>query len=533
MALVLTRMVALGGALVVPTRGLGAARGVSPRSGRVMMASGGETSSSPSPSPTHFDYLVIGGGSGGIASARRAATYGAKVAVVERGRMGGTCVNVGCVPKKVMWNAAHIMEMVHDAPLYQYSGTEGVRLDWAALKAARDAYVARLNGIYQRNLENSGVTKLDGLASFEGPKAVRVGETVYTADHVLIATGGVPSVPDELPGAEHCLTSDGFFELEAMPKSVAVVGAGYIAVELAGIFNALGAETSLVVRGERALRSFDDLVSSTLDAEMKRQGLRVVSGTTLGAVALDEATGLKTLVSTEGDEVASVETVVLAVGRKPLTEPLALDKAGVDLRGAYVAVDDFQQTSAPGVYALGDVCGHVELTPMAIAAGRRLADRLFGGASAARADYADVPTVVFSHPPVGTIGLTEAQARARYDDVNVYTSTFVNLYYGPMPIDPADKPKTAMKLVCRGPEDKVIGLHVVGVGADEMLQGFAVAFKMGATKADFDACVAIHPTAAEEFVTLPVWGTRGSVPYSPLFDEDKQELPEKETATAR
>ncbi|KAJ8611965.1 hypothetical protein CTAYLR_004341 [Chrysophaeum taylorii] len=496
---------------------------LAPRTGRICRRVAMSSSSE-----SHFDYLVIGGGSGGIASARRAATYGAKVAVVERGALGGTCVNVGCVPKKVMWNAAHITEVLHDAALYQYRGDlESVKLDWGALKTARDNYVTRLNGIYGRNLDNSEVTKLVGTASFDGATAVRVGEKVYTADHVLVAVGGTPTVPEGLEGAEHCITSDGFFELEELPASVAVVGAGYIAVEMAGILNALGAETSLLIRGDLALRSFDDLLSTTLDAEMKRQGMTVVPQTTVASVALDEETGLKTVVSTDGVEVGKFEQVLIATGRRPLTEPLCLDKVGVELDSkGYVVVDDFQATTAPGVYALGDVCGNVELTPMAIAAGRRLADRLFGGMPLAKADYDNVPTVVFSHPTIGTIGLTEAQARDRYgdDDVAVYKSTFVNLWYGPMPIEPADKPKTAMKLVCVGPEEKVVGLHVIGMGADEMLQGFGVAMKMGATKADFDSCVAIHPTAAEEFVTLPVWGMAGSTPAKLGKTEKKEEV---------
>lgn len=475
----------------------------------------------------HFDYLVIGGGSGGVASARRAATYGAKVAVVEKSAMGGTCVNVGCVPKKVMWNAAHVAEIMHEAPLYQFKEAS-VSLDWGALKTARDNYVKRLNGIYERNLENSGITRIEGLASFAGPNSVKVGDETYTADHVLIAVGGKPSAPP-FEGGEHCITSDGFFELEELPEKVAVVGAGYIAVEMAGIFNTLGSDTSLLVRGEKALRSFDDLVSSTLDNEMKRQGLKVLSNTNVGKVALADD-GRKTLYDQDGTEIGTFDVVLSAIGRVPLVEPLALDKVGVTTsKKGYIEADEYQQTSADGIYALGDVCGQIELTPMAIAAGRRLADRLFGKVEGARADYENVPTVVFSHPTIGTIGLTEAQAREKYgdDDIQVYTSTFVNLWYGPMPIEPSDKPKTAMKLVCLGPEEKVVGLHVIGMGADEMLQGFGVAFKMGATKADFDSCIAIHPTAAEEFVTLPVWGTRNSEPYSPLFSEAK------EKATAR
>jgi len=458
-------------------------------------------------SDTHFDYLVIGAGSGGIASARRAATHGAKVAVCEKGALGGTCVNVGCVPKKVMYNAAHIMECVHDAPLYSYSGTESVKLDWNKLKTARDNYVTRLNGIYGRNMEGSGVAKLEGLASFTGPKEVTVGGQKYTANHVLIAVGGKPTMPADLEGVEHCISSDGFFLLDEKPESALVVGAGYIAVEMAGILHALGCKTELAVRGDKPLRAFDDLMSDTLVSEMDRQGLKLRPKTTIGKI--EDVNGKKRVTHTDGSVLGEYDEVLLAVGREPLTGPLALDKAGIKLddKDRYISVDDFQNTSAEGIYALGDVCGNVELTPMAIAAGRRLADRLFAGVNG-KADYDDVPTVVFSHPPIGTVGLTEKDARAKYgdDNVKVWTSTFVNLWYGPMPIDPSDKPRTAMKMVTAGTTDLVVGLHVIGVGADEMLQGFAVAMKMGATKADFDSCVALHPTAAEEFVTLAPWG---------------------------
>ena len=406
-----------------------------------------------------------------------------------------------------MYNAAHIMECVHDAPLYQYSGTESVKLDWNKLKTARDNYVTRLNGIYGRNMEGSGVAKLEGLASFTGPNEVEVAGTKYTADNILIAVGGKPTMPADLEGVEHCISSDGFFLLEEMPSSALVVGAGYIAVEMAGILHALGCKTELAVRGEKPLRAFDDLMSDTLVSEMARQGLTLRPKTTIGKV--EDINGKKRVTHTDGTVLGEYDEVLLAVGREPLTGPLSLDKAGVKLdeKNRYIEVDDFQNTSQEGVYALGDVCGNVELTPMAIAAGRRLADRLFANVNG-KADYSDVPTVVFSHPPIGTVGLTEKQAVEKYGEgnVKVWTSTFVNLWYGPMPIDPSDKPRTAMKMVTAGSNELIVGLHVIGVGADEMLQGFAVAVKMGATKADFDSCVALHPTAAEEFVTLAPWG---------------------------
>lgn len=459
----------------------------------------------------HFDYLVIGGGSGGIASARRAAQWGAKVAVVERGALGGTCVNVGCVPKKVMFNAALVNEMMHAAKHYGFTGvTEGAKFDWGAIKASRDKYITRLNGIYGNNLGNNGVEIITGLASFVGTNEVAVGDKTFTADHVCIAVGGKTKMPN-IPGIEHCIDSDGFFDLEALPKKVLVVGAGYIAVELAGIFNALESDTTLMVRGDKALRLFDPILSDTLAGEMQKQGLRVLNHSTPKSVT-KESDGTLTMETEDGTRHEGFETILMAIGREPLIAPLALDKAGVALQegSKYIAVDAFQTTSAEGgtVYALGDVCGNVELTPTAIAAGRRLSDRLFGGKKQSKADYDMVPTVVFSHPTIGTIGLTEGEAIAKFgeDQIKTYTSTFVNLFYGPWQMEPSDKPKTAMKLVCQGEEEKVVGLHTIGMGSDELLQGFGVAMKMGCTKEDLDACIALHPTAAEELVTMAPWG---------------------------
>jgi glutathione reductase (NADPH) len=471
--------------------------------------------------------LVIGGGSGGVASARRAAAYGAKVALVEYKALGGTCVNVGCVPKKVMFNTAILAEQMQEAGHFGFyrrgpltgaetgrkeAVTETFGFDWKTIKEARDAYVRRLNGIYATLLRNSTVEVLEGAARFTGPRRVQVGEKEYTADHILIATGGKPVMP-KMPGVEHCIHSDGFFALEELPKRVAVVGAGYIAVELAGIFNSLGADTNLFVRYDGPLRPFDQLLRETLMQEMDHAGLHLHKHSTPAGVQKDQKTGKLSVTLTNGQEHKDFDVVLLAIGRSPETESLGVEAGGIATveKKGYIQADAQQNTSMPGVYALGDVCGKVELTPMAIAAGRRLADRLFGGLDGAQADYANVPTVIFSHPPIGTVGLTEAEAREQYDakDLKIYTSRFVNLFYGPWPVPPEAKPKTAMKLICVGPEERVVGLHVIGMGADEMLQGFAVALKKGCTKADFDAALAIHPTAAEEFVTLAPWGLSG------------------------
>lgn len=457
-------------------------------------------------SDNHFDYLVIGGGSGGVASARRAATYGAKVSIIEGSAMGGTCVNVGCVPKKVMFNAATVAEIIHNAHHFGFA-VESPKLDWAKLKSSRDAYVTRLNGIYGRMLQNSNVTAIDGFGSFVSQNEVKVGNVVYSADNICIAVGGKPLVPN-FPGAEHCITSNGFFELESQPKSVAVIGAGYIGVELAGVLHALGTKTDLITRGDRPLANFDEVITRTLMNEMKKQGLNHRPNFNPTSVR-KAADGQLYVVSSTGEELGPYEQVLLATGRKPNVEKLALDAAGIQtISGGFVDVNEYQETSTKGVFALGDVCGKVQLTPMAIAAGRRLADRLFGKIPLAKADYKDVPTVVFSHPPIGTVGLTEEEAKKTFgsEKIKTYTSSFVNLWYGPWRVEPVDKPQTVMKLVTTLPEEKVVGIHMIGMGVDEALQGFAVAMKMGATKADLDRCVALHPTAAEELVTLAPWG---------------------------
>ena len=464
-----------------------------------------------------FDFLVIGAGSGGIASARRAASYGARVAIVEGGRLGGTCVNVGCVPKKVMWNAASIAETVHGMEHFGFDGLDDISFDWKILKRSRDQYIERLNGIYQRNIQNSGITQVSGFASLTGKNSVEVqltngdGPKTYTAKHILIAVGGTPILPAAEGVEEHTISSDGFFDLEEQPRKAVIVGAGYIAVELAGVLQALGTDTKLVVRKKQAMRNLDEMLSKTLDEELQRQGIEIFRNTD-GLQKIEVGSdGLKKVYLQNGEVIEGVDTVLVAPGRRPNIDGLGVEEVGVETRdGGYIVADEYSQTTADGIYALGDVVGKVELTPMAIAAGRRLADRLFGGEGFvdAKVSYDLVPTVIFSHPTIGTIGLTEDQAIQKYgeENVRIYRSKFANLYYGPWQVEQDDKPKTAMKLVCVGDEELIVGLHVIGMGADEMLQGFAVALKMGATKADFDATVAIHPTAAEEFVTMFPWG---------------------------
>lgn len=445
----------------------------------------------------HYDYLVIGGGSGGVASARRAAMHGAKAAVIENSRIGGTCVNLGCVPKKVMWNTAEVGAVFHTAADYGFDVTKP-EFNFKKIKEARDAYIVRLNGAYHSNLKKEAVDEIVGTAKFVGPKEVDVDGTLYTADHILIAVGGRPQIP-KIPGAELGITSDGFFDLDTVPKKTAVVGAGYIAVELAGILQGLGSEVSLIFRHTQFLRTFDEMLRTNLMDEMKAKGVHLVPSTVLKEAKKEGDT--ITLVTDKGEELKGYNTVLWAIGREPKTE-IGLDKAGVKLgKDGYIQVDDFQNTSAPGVYAVGDVCGHFQLTPVAIAAGRRLSERVFAKKADSKLVYENIATVVFSHPPLGTVGLTEEEAKKKYGDENIkcYTTKFGNMYFS---VTKA-KETTAMKLVCLKTEnEKVLGVHIIGKGADEMMQGFAVAVKMGATKADFDNTVAIHPTSSEELVTM-------------------------------
>ncbi len=445
---------------------------------------------------THdYDYIAIGGGSGGLATAQRAAEYGARALVIERARLGGTCVNVGCVPKKLMWTAASIGHAIEDAAGYGFD-LEAKGHDWARIKAARDAYVARLNGIYASNLERRKVDWVHGNATFVDAQTVEVDGVRYRAPHITIAVGGQPSVP-AIPGAERGITSDGFFDLADRPATVAVVGSGYIAVELAGVFAGLGTQVHQFVRQDGVLRSFDSMLSDALAREMQADGIAIHTKAIPTAI---EADGLRhRLRLADGSSHGPFDAVVFAIGREPVTAALGLDRAGVHQKGGYVPTDAFQNTNVPGIYAIGDVTGRAQLTPVAIAAGRRLADRLFGGRPERHLNYEMIPTVVFSHPPIGTVGMTEAEARQAHGDaVRVYSAGFVSMYHALT----QRKVRTEMKLVCVGPEERVVGLHVIGPGADEMLQGFAVAVKMGATKRDFDDTVAIHPTASEEFVTM-------------------------------
>lgn len=443
-----------------------------------------------------FDFIVIGGGSGGLAAARRASRHGARTLLVEAGRIGGTCVNQGCVPKKISFYAAGIAEALADAEDYGFD-VEVRSFDFGRLKQARARYLERLRGIYLANLETDGVIRKQGFATLADATTIDVSGDRYRASHVLIATGGRPHVP-EIPGRELGITSDDFFELEVLPRRVSVVGGGYVALELAGIFRALGSEVAVLVRGGAMLHGFDPMLGSALAEELERAGATVSFGF-VPERASREGDAVR-LTAADG-RVVDAEVLLFATGRRPSTAGLGLERLGVELGSdGHVVVDEYQRTSVDGILALGDVAGGGPLlTPVAIAAGRKLADRLFGGQPEAKLDHRDAPTVVFSHPPAGTVGLSEPSARAEFGDaVRVYTTRFTGLYHGVT----RRKTFTRMKLVVVGPEERVVGIHSVGLGSDELIQGFAVALRMGATKADLDRTIAIHPTAAEELVTL-------------------------------
>ncbi len=446
---------------------------------------------------TEFDLLVLGGGSGGMATAVRAAKHGARCAIIEQSALGGTCVNVGCVPKKVMWNGAHLAENLRDAKDYGFS-YQNLQFDWTALVTSRENYITRLNGLYEKRLQDMGIDWIKGHGAFVDKKILSVNDTHYSGKNILLACGGKPRYPD-IPGAALGISSDGFFELKTQPKRVAVVGAGYIAVEIAGVLHNLGTETHLVLRHNTALRSFDTILSEELMGAMQAQGVTCHTNSIPKSLTKTPA-GLN-LCLKNGQTLTGFDEVIWAIGRYPVTADLHLEKTGIaaDAQG-FIPVDSHQKTTVDGIYAVGDVTGHAQLTPVAIAAGRRLAERLFNQQSNNALDHTNIPTVIFSHPTIGTVGLSEQEAIAQHGQTNIkiYTSAFKPMFNA----FTRHSGRTAMKLVVLGPEEKILGCHIIGLGADEMLQGFAVAIKMGATKADFDNTIAIHPTSAEELVTM-------------------------------
>ncbi|NNL06605.1 MAG: glutathione-disulfide reductase [Gammaproteobacteria bacterium] len=463
----------------------------------------------------HYDLIAIGAGSGGLAVAERAAAYGKKVAVIDGGAIGGTCVNNGCVPKKVMWYAAQIAHAVDDASSFGISATRG-DTDWTRLINAREQYIDNINRYWHGYVADSGIDTIEGYARFVDATTVTVNGQNITADHIVVATGGQPIVPP-LPGAELGITSDGFFNLKELPRKVAVIGGGYIGIELSGMLHALGSDVSLFAMEDRLLSQFDPMISEELQAQMQSSGIDVHTAFLVNAL---EQTDAGIAVHGANSQLDGFDTVIWAVGRRPNTRNLGLDAAGVETQpNGVIPVDDHGNTNVGGIYAVGDVIGKICLTPVAIAAGRKLADRLFNSAAYSPLDYINIPTVVFAHPPIGTVGLNENEARQRYgNNVKVYSSRFTPMRYALG----GHGASSAMKLVCAGRDEKIVGIHLIGDGVDEMLQGFAVAVNMGATKADFDRTIAIHPSSAEELVTMKTAQEEQGAVNDEAFNDWKQ-----------
>lgn len=445
-----------------------------------------------------YDIVAIGAGSGGSAAINRAAMYGAKAAIIEGNIIGGTCVNIGCVPKKIMWYGAQVAEALHKyGPDYGFS-IENVHFDFQTLRKNREAYIERSRTSFTNNFQRNGVEVIEGYARFIDAHTLEVNGEQIHAKHIIIATGAHPFVP-QIAGAQLGGVSDDVFAWEELPHSVAIIGAGYIAIELAGVLHALGVQTDLFVRKHAPLRSFDQGIVEVLVEEMKKDGPTLHTHKVPQKLQKLENGQIEIIFEDGTTHVA--DQVIWATGRVANTKNLNLEAAGIAVtKRGFIQVDEYQNTTAPGVYALGDVSGEKELTPVAIKAGRTLSERLFNGKTTAKMDYSLIPTVVFSHPPIGTVGLTEEAAIEQFgrENIHVYQSSFASMYSAVT----NHRQLSRFKLITQGEEERVVGLHGIGYGVDEMIQGFAVAMKMGATKEDFDATVAIHPTGSEEFVTM-------------------------------
>jgi len=440
-----------------------------------------------------YDLFTIGAGSGGVRASRLSASYGAKVAIAEEHYLGGTCVNVGCIPKKLLVYAAHFNEDFEDAAGFGWSIGER-RVDWAKLIANKNTEIQRLNGVYRRILENAGVTIIDDHAVILDPHTVLVGKREHTAQYILVATGGWPVVP-EVPGSQYAITSNEAFFLPDLPNRIIIVGGGFIGVEFAGIFHGLGMQVTQIYRGSLFLRGFDDDVRETLAGEMRKKGIDLRFNTKVEKIEKAK-NGIRTTLT--GGVVIEADLIMFATGRSPNTRGLGLEKTGVELNSnGAVVVDGYSRTAEPSIYAIGDCTDRLQLTPVAIAEGRAVAETLFNN-NPMKPNHTNVPSTVFSQPSVGTVGLTEAEARERYGKIDVYKTTFKPLKHT---LTGRDE-RTLMKLVVDRATDRVVGCHMVGPEAGEIIQGLAVAVTCGATKAQFDATISIHPTAAEEFVTM-------------------------------
>ncbi len=448
-----------------------------------------------------FDLFVIGAGSGGIATARRAAEYGAKVGIVEYDRLGGTCVNRGCVPKKLMVYASQFPDNFKAATGYGWSVSE-TNFNWETMITAVNNEVTRLNGIYQRMLDKSSVKVYEGRGKFIDPHTIAIGEEKVTAEKILIAVGGKPVKPSHISGIEHTITSREIFNLKQQPKRIVIIGGGYIALEFACILNGLGSEVTVVIRGDKILRGFDEDIRDEIQAAMVQQGIKVITNSDCEHMTIDKIdTGLKISVPTFDDREETIiadAASLAATGRIPNIEGLGLENTQVKVVNGAVVVDRYSQTAQENIYAVGDCTDRINLTPVAIQEGRAFADTHFGGKSKLMS-YSNIPTAVFTTPEAATVGLTESQAREKYGEaIKIYRSKFRPMYY----TLPDMQVKTLMKLVVETNTNKVVGAHMVGDHAAEIIQGIAIAVKMGATKENFDATVGIHPSSAEEFVTM-------------------------------
>lgn len=439
----------------------------------------------------HYDMIAIGAGSGGLSAVERASEYGKKCAIIEMKTIGGTCVNVGCVPKKVMWYAANTASTINNASGFGFE-VGIVDFSWKKLKKGRDNYINGITTWYDGHLQSLGIDYIKGFGRLIDNNTVSVNDQQITADHIVLSPGSTPFVPN-IEGGEFGITSDGFFELTDLPKKVAIVGGGFIAVELAGMLNALGSDVTLIIRSDNLLNGFDAMVVDTLTKEYQKQGITIVTNTSISKL---DSNGN---IHGNNGVLEGFNEIIWAMGRSPMTSDIGLETIGLttDNKG-FLQTDKYQQTNIKKIYALGDATGRAALTPVAIAAGRRLSDRLFNGMSDRHLNYDNIPSVVFSHPPIGTVGLSEKEAREKFKDIKIYQSSFTPMADALL----EHQTQTALKLICTGDDEKVIGCHIIGEGADEMLQGFAVAIKMGATKSQLDDTVAIHPTSSEELVTL-------------------------------
>ena len=435
--------------------------------------------------------IAIGAGSGGLSAVQRASEYGKKCAIIEMKKVGGTCVNVGCVPKKVMWYAANTATTIKDASGFGFE-PGNIDFSWDKLKQKRGNYIKGINNWYYEQLKSLKIDYIEGFGSLVKNNNLSVNGQTISADHIVLSPGSKPFIPN-IKGSEFGINSDGFFELNDLPKKVAIVGGGFIAVELAGVLNALGSDVTIIIRSNKLLNKFDSTIVEMLTKEYKKQNINIICNTNI--LKLDNKGNIycKDLL------IEGFDKVIWAIGRVPMTRGIGLETIGVETNDkGFIKTDKYQQTNIKGIYAVGDITGRATLTPVAIVAGERLSDRLFNGMNDRYLDYNNIPSVVFSHPPIGIIGLNEQDARAQFDDIKIYQSSFT-------PMEDAlieHQTQTTLKLICAGNDEKIVGCHIVGKCADEILQGFAVAIKMGATKSQLDDTVAIHPASSEELVTM-------------------------------